>query len=548
MRAKNLSLRMALASLLVFPYVWFATPLKAQGLDISSARAQESARRLDELDRDADVRQTGDNVLADPLARRELPPAGGPTVLLQRVVFAPASAFLSAGELDEIAARYTGNSVDFRQISALVRDVNDLYAEKGVVTAAAILPPQDLAGGVLEVRLVEGQLGSVGIVGERQSSDEFILNRVRLSKGQTVDIPTASRDIAYFNATNRANLRLLLQPGASFGLTDLTLGVTEPPAQQLQFFLDNTGAESTGEQQISSIYRRYGLAGLDDTFLAYAALTDGSKSLTLRYDLPVTTIGTRLAGSYTLSDVEVTHGPASDLGIEGNSESVSLTLTQPFIANDTWLLEGVASVFAGSSETDASGIPLVDSETDKLSFGLSFSYTNDRAFVTGQLLSVRADTKDKIIDTSDDFDFVVGSLRGTYQINDTWRLIGNTSFQRSDEVLVPGDLLFQIGGPTTVRGYPSDGIAGDEGFYANLEVRHRSTFQGLPTDAYAFVDFGEVESTFPSKTNLLSTGVGIDRAFSDRLSLNLSVAVPIEDAVPNQSSLVVSAVISIIAF
>jgi hemolysin activation/secretion protein len=524
------------------------TQATAQGLDISSARAQESIRRLEELDRQSQIDQTGPDVLSEPLGRQELPPAGGPTVLLQDVVFAPDSVFLSADELQAIASNYVGQRVDFRQISSLVRDVNDLYAAKGVVTAAAILPPQDLAEGRLEVRLVEGQVGNVSIVGERLTSDEYVLNRIRLSKGSTVDIPTAARDIAYFNATNRANVRLALQPGASFGLTDLTLGLTEPPRDQLQFFLDNTGAESSGEEQVSGVYRRYGLLGRDDTFLAFTALTEGNRSLTLRYDVPVSTSGTRLAATWTGSRTDIIDGPAADLGIEGKSRSLTLGLTQPFIATETWLLEGIASVFRGKSKTNASGIDLVDSETDKFSLGVSGSYTTERTSLAGQLSYVAADTTDNLAATGEDYGFIIGSFRGTYQVNESWRLVANGAFQEADDDLVPGDLLFQVGGPTTVRGYPSDGVAGDDGYFANIEARYRSTLSDLPVEFFAFTDFGRVESTFPRETNLWSAGVGVDWALSNRSSLNLTLAVPIEDAVSNQDDFVVLATFAVNLF
>lgn len=528
--------------------VFAPTNATSQALDISSARAQESVRRLEELDRQNQVDQEGPGVLSEPLGRRDLPPAGGPTILLQDVVFAPESAFLTAAELADISAKYVGQRVDFRQISELVRDVNDRYAEKGVVTAAAVLPPQDLAAGKLEVRLVEGQVGNISLVGERLTSDAFILDRIRLSKGTTVDIPTAARDIAYFNATNRANIRLALRPGASFGLTDLTLGVTEPQRDQLQFFVDNTGAESSGANQLSGVYRRYGLLGRDDTFLAFAALTSGNRSLTLRYDVPVSTYGTRLSGTWSTSNTDIVNGPAAGLGIEGRSRSFSFGLTQPFIANDTWLLEGVAAVSTGSSKTDASGIDLVDSETDKYSIGVSGSYTSDQTFLSGQLSYVFADTTDNIAVSDEDYRFVIGSLRGTYQLNESWRLVGNAAFQTADDTLVPGDLLFQIGGPTTVRGYPSDGVAGDEGYYANLEVRYRSMLEGTPADFFAFTDFGQVESTFPRRTNLWSAGFGMDWALSGRSSLNLTVAAPIEDALPNQDDVVILATFAISVF
>ena len=103
--------------------------------DLSARIAAESERRLRAEDEAARVRQTGPGVVTDPLSRRDLPPPGGPTVQLSSVTFTPASAFLSEAELGAIRARYVGRRVDFAGLSELVRDVNDLYAAKGVVTA-----------------------------------------------------------------------------------------------------------------------------------------------------------------------------------------------------------------------------------------------------------------------------------------------------------------------------------------------------------------------------------------------------------------------------
>src|SRR5690606_34099592 len=98
-------------------------------------------------------------------------------------------------------------------IASLVRDVNDLYAEKGIITASAILPQQELADGILLVQLVEGRVGAVGLLGERRTRDEVILRKVQLTRGDgVVDVPAAADDIARFNATHRAQLRMLLQP------------------------------------------------------------------------------------------------------------------------------------------------------------------------------------------------------------------------------------------------------------------------------------------------------------------------------------------------
>jgi hemolysin activation/secretion protein len=42
---------------------------------------------------------------------------------------------------------------------------------------------------------------------------------------------------------------------------------------------------------------------------------------------------------------------------------------------------------------------------------------------------------------------------------------------------LPGDQLFQLGGPTTVRGYPTDAVAGPDGYYAISNCIIRSPAQ-----------------------------------------------------------------------
>lgn len=545
---------LAILALLVSGSLIWAAPIAAQSVtpqqgNIQSKIAEQSRRTLETRDAESSVKQEGPAVVSDPLKRRELPPAGGPTVLLETIGFEPASAFLSDAELEAIALKYRGKHVDFSQISELVRDVNDLYADKGVVTAAAILPPQDLNQGRLQVRLVEGQVGNVALVGEHQTKNEFVFDRVRFSKGTTVDVPTASKDIERFNASHRAQLRMLLQPGAEFGYTDLMLGITEPPKHELEFYLDNEGVKSTGEAQLSALYRRYGLLGNDDTLLAYVSKSEGSQSATARYEFPVGTYGTRIAVGGTLSDVSVINGPTKVLKIKGDSKSANVNVSHPIFVNENWTILGTASAFYGTSISKTGGVPIVDSKTLKIAPGVTLSYSGDKGAVTTQIQGVFAKSKDRIADSMRDIFLLAGSVSGQYYFDNGLSLLGTGAWQHTSEKLVPGNLLFQIGGPTTVRGYPSDGIAGDSGLYGNLELHKQFSMPGGKSlDGFLFTDIGSVFSTFPKRTSLWSGGVGVNYKFHERMSLSVSVAAPFKDTLSNQSDYVISGMLTLSAF
>ncbi|WP_380052862.1 ShlB/FhaC/HecB family hemolysin secretion/activation protein [Falsihalocynthiibacter sp. SS001] len=517
----------------------------AQRLDVGARAAEDNIRRLNQLDEESRIRQEGDAVVADPLKRRELPPAGGATVLLQSVTFSPSSVFLSEQELAVIAAKYRGERVDFRKISELVRDVNDLYAEKGVVTAAAILPPQQLATGNLQIQLIEGRLGAAAIVGERRNTNEFIFDRVTVANGDIVDVPTAAKDIRYFNETNRAQLRMLLQPGASFGYTDLLLGITEPPAHELQFFFDNKGVYSTGELQGSFVYRNYGMAGRDDTFMAFGSVAEGSLAGTARYELPVHSSGTRIALSATASSVSFVNGPATILDITGKSSSANITLTQPLAVTERWSVFADLSGYMGHSRSWSADVPLVNNDTVKFAPGITVAYTGDRGVTRGQVQAVYATSTNNIFGFERDIRLLTGSISGRYNLDRGQSIIAVGAFQHTDEQLLPGDLLFQIGGPTTIRGYPSTGIAGDSGYYGSLELHQGNFLNKSGLDGYVFTDFGEVFSTFPDRTTLFSAGVGMAYDINETGRFEISAAFPLLDALSNQDSLVINAMLTL---
>src|SRR4051812_29665194 len=110
---------------------------------------------------------------------------------------------------------------------------------KGQVTASASLPPQHVADGQVKVELTEGKVGHVAIDGRQQTSEQFIDARLGLQPGDVVDVPQLTERARILNATSDLKVRVALQPGTEFGLTDVALSVIEPPRDTLQLFADN---------------------------------------------------------------------------------------------------------------------------------------------------------------------------------------------------------------------------------------------------------------------------------------------------------------------
>lgn len=100
------------------------------------------------------ILQQNDQTLVGPpvapvtVPKTQIGPDGGATFLLRKVVV-DNSAFLSKEEIDKITTPYVGRRVDIADIQRILKAINDIYAERGIVTASAILPPQTLKDGEL---------------------------------------------------------------------------------------------------------------------------------------------------------------------------------------------------------------------------------------------------------------------------------------------------------------------------------------------------------------------------------------------------------------
>ena len=275
-------------------------------------------------------------------------PGGGDRFLLRKVTF-DESKFITKEELDAIASKYVGKRVDIAGLQSLVAEINQIYAQRGIVTAIATLPPQTANGGVVKVKLTEGRLQKTSVVGNQQTRESYLRNAVEQPKGEVLDVPKLNRDVVWFNRTNDVQMRALLQPGTNFGLTDLQLAITEPPVNTLQLFYDNQGVQSTGANEGGIYYKRHGLAGIDDRFTFYGVRSEGNLNGNVAYNIPVTPWGGRLGISYTQGKIKIVDGPTVGLDVTGKSSQTSVNFGQPLFINDMWLVQANAAYLYGTS-------------------------------------------------------------------------------------------------------------------------------------------------------------------------------------------------------
>lgn len=493
----------------------------------------ENERNRQQMEQRNNEEMQAPAIVIPPTAPAMLGEPGGPTVLLRSVTF-DASVFLSKEELDAIAARYVGKDVDAYQIQLLVKAVNDFYAQKGVVTALAFLPEQDLQTGQLRVGLVEGRLGMVTIRDNKNLPADAVAAAIPAQPGAVIDVPKLGADVARFNRTHNAQLQASLQPGESFGLTDIALSVIEPPINVLQLFIDNQGVTSVGELEGGVNFQRYGLLGRDDKLTLYGAFSEGDRTFTGAYNLPFNRSGGRLGISASLGTIRIVQGPYESLHVRGHSDSFGLNGSQPIFIDQNWQILFNASVARGFSASSQDGTVVTHDITDKSTFGLTLGYLTQSFSTSISPNFSFADTRFKVTDLKENFYTFNGTAFATWHPMGDYVVTFAGAWQVANETLIPGDQLFQAGGPTTVRGYPTGAVAGYTGYYGNLELHHplNTVLDGL--DVFGFYDRGEIFSTFPKDLQLNSLGLGSSWDSHKNIIAELSAGFPVTHTVDHQ--------------
>lgn len=442
------------------------------------------------------------------------------------------SAFIDPEVLTAIAAPYVGRPVSFADLNEMIDRINALYAERGIVSARAVVPPQTIDDGVLTVRLVEGRLGRLQIDGAQATRRSFLENRLPLKPGAVVDVPALRDALTWLNRTSDLQLQAALRAGEQPGETDVIVNVAEPPRISAQAFVGNAGSESTGEYRGGAVVDVYAPLGLDDRLIVYGLGSEGTANGLISYSLPFNRSGGRVDLNYSAGEVDIVDGPFRELDITGESSSYGLTLTQPFLRGDRLWVEGYGGASWIDSSTEIAGAPLSDFDVTRYTLGIGLRGFGERLVWSLRQGGSRAESEDIFGETTS-LNLFHGSGLLLYRIDSRLSAQVRGAWQYTPKETAPSPLTFQVGGVSSVRGYPEGALAGARGYYLNLEARFRWR-QGLAP--FAFVDHGLVDDISPDRETISSVGIGLAWQYGRYLSGELAWGQAIEDVLPDQDS------------
>jgi hemolysin activation/secretion protein len=446
------------------------------------------------------------------------------------------SKLLSTEEIHRIVSRYEQRNLTKADLDKMIAEINQLYIKKGYATARALLPVQKVRDGVVEIQLIEARVGKVTLSSNTRTRESYLSDRVFIAPGEILQLSAVERKLAYFNATNDLQMRALLKPGAALGTTDVELEAQGPRDFEVTTFTDNAGRDTIGVYRAGAnvVYRS--VFGERDPLAISFVGADGTLAGNGSYSFPLWTKGTRLGGQFDYDSIAINGGVLGSTEMTGHSVDGALSLSQPLIARFKTELSANLSAHYKYSLLSSEGIPVTRTMVRSMELSADYTRFDSRGAwifnnsLAGGFYDIAGAT---------DFFHYDGALTRTMQFSRKITGIARVSGQTAPMNSLPTIEQYQIGGASSVRGYPEAALTGDRGFTASAE----SDFAFLPKQwsqriqAAIFVDGGAVygqglsTANQPADTRLLSPGFGFPVRLPSHLAARVDFGIPVRNTV-----------------
>jgi hemolysin activation/secretion protein len=445
---------------------------------------------------------------------------------------------LSATRIEEVVYRYLGEDKTIADVESARSALEQAYRDAGYLTVLVDIPEQTVSSGIVRLKVAEGSVEKVRVVGSRYYDLGRILAKVaELAQDSIPYFPGVQTQMA--DANRAADLRVtpVLRPGMTPGKVEVDLKVEDKLPLHGSLDLSNYAGPNTDPLRLTGMVR-------------YDNLWQREHSLSLQYQTaPQDTNQVRvLSGTYLmpLNDgnqlamyAVVSHSNVAAVGDmtllgQGNIygarwviplrtkpglfHSATLGVDYKDFANDT-LLAG-----SNTGHTPISYIPF--SAGYNLSLPDNENMTTANVTLNFKLRGVGDHTTDCSGQTVSQFECMRYGAKPDYfyargGVDRTQSLFwGTTLYVKLDGQMTGGPLIsneqFVAGGADSVRGYREAEQAGDDGEHGTLELRGPQWASGRVNDlrVLTFYDFAHlrVQSPLPgqiSKTDLASVGVGM---------------------------------------
>lgn len=402
------------------------------------------------------------------------------------------------GRLQTVLDKYTNRSVKVSELQILIKEITDYCKSYGYTIPQAVIPPQEIKNGELEVKIFVSRYDEIGIIrNDSDVADKVLNNYINyLHSGDVI------KDKELENALNNLNdlpgvmARAVMSPGSQAGTTGVGIEVLRRPVWNNYVFVDNGGSYYSGRYRYGFNTEINNPGKNGDKIIVNGMLSSHDvKNYGIRYEAPIGSRGTRAGIAYSQTSYEIHSN--SFYNSLGKSKGFSVYGLTPIYRDKS---NRVTAIY-GYDHRDITDeyrwnvwqglLPNIknDKTADVVHLGISGSQYNVNQFTQYSLIYWYGDI-DTDIDGGAYYDGGYHKLTGDilniwYDNKFNYRI--KASGQLANRAL-DGSEQFYLGGINGVRAYGASDGYGDYGYVATGEIRCKTDEPGL--EAAAFIDVG----------------------------------------------------------
>ncbi|MDH0866247.1 ShlB/FhaC/HecB family hemolysin secretion/activation protein [Mitsuaria sp. GD03876] len=382
-------------------------------------------------------------------------------------------------------------------VDAALRGIESEIRAAGRPFARAYLPPQDGAAAprTLHVAVAEGRYGRVGLTGDAAPRAGRWFDALRT--GDPID-DVFERQLRLVSQLPGVSARATLSPGEAIGEGAVEVDVHQARRWQAEIEADNHGNRYAGRHRAQATVHANGLLVFGDRLSLSAGGNDGRGwQGAAAYRLPVGVRGTRLSltgghHQYALG------GEFKPLQARGWVDTAGASFSVPLVTTPTTSVGWQFGVEGRRIVNRQDAVELRDRrQAVAVKTGLS-GVVRGEGWVAWGGVSGEAATLRLLDDDARRFDAASARVAGESLVLSSelallkgwgaWSMLLRGASQLSDRN-VDASRKFVLGGPGSVRAWPTGETSGDQGALLQGELRYRAG----AAEPFAFLDAGRVK-------------------------------------------------------
>ncbi|WP_414624058.1 ShlB/FhaC/HecB family hemolysin secretion/activation protein [Calothrix sp. CCY 0018] len=447
-------------------------------------------------------------------------------------------------QINQLKQPLENKKIAFEQLLQLRSQITQLYADNGYISSGAFIPNnQNVANGIVQIQIVEGELEDITITGLKRLQQAYVRSRIQRFARKPLNqkrLEQALQLLQIDPVIERVNAELTA--GSIPGNNILQLQITEAPPFHAGVTFANNQSPSVGSQQASVFVAHDNVLGFADQFSAEYGITDGLDVYNLNYSIPFNALDGTVGVRFSNSDSKIIEDEFDDLDIRSETETLSFNLRQPLIntpdnelalglaldlrRTQTFILDDIPFSFTEGPEEGESKLSVIRFSQDWLKRN-----TNSVLAARSQF-SVGIDAFDATVnDSGTDGRFVawVGQFQWVQRLSPRILMLAKINTQLTGDSLLSAEKI-SIGGVDTVRGYRQNQVVTDSGIVGGIEARIPLLSEVETLQLIPFFDIGtgwNNRGDNPDPQTLASLGLGVQWQPLRGFGLRLDYGIPL---------------------